>query len=94
MKNIIQILALEPRHCYFWGTHSGAEIDLIIQQGSQLRGIEVKRTTAPKITPSIRSAMQDLPLKRVDIIHAGTESFALDKKIKAIAATHLLNELH
>ena len=93
IENLIQILDVKPESCYFWATHSGAEIDLIVEQGGQLRGFEVKRTLSPKITTSIHSALKDIPLKRVDIIYLGTESFSLSQQVDAIAATRILRDM-
>ncbi len=93
LENLIRILAVEDRQCYFWGTHSGAEIDLVVQDGSGLRGFEIKRTTAPAATRSMRSALDDLNLKRIDVIHAGAHSFPLAKRIHAVAASRLLQDI-
>jgi len=62
-------------------------------RGRHRYGFEIKRTTAPRVTPSIRSALDDLQLTRVDVIHAGAESFPLTKKVRAIAAQRLLTDL-
>lgn len=93
VENLIQALGAEDRQCYFWATHSGAEIDLVVQQGGRLRGFEIKRTKAPALTRSMRSALRDLELTRIDVIHAGEESFALDKRVHAVAARRLLRDI-
>ena len=93
IETLIQALGVEDRQCYFWATHSGPEIDLVVHQGGRLRGFEIKRITAPTFTRSMRSALRDLRLTRVDIIHAGTESFALDKQVHAIVAKRLLQDI-
>jgi len=93
VENLIQTLGVEDRQCYFWATHSGAEIDLVVHNGGRLRGFEIKRTTAPVITRSMRSALRDLKLDRIDVIHAGAESFALDKRIRAVSAGRLLRDV-
>ena len=93
LENLIRILAVDDRQCYFWGTHAGAEIDLVVQDGSGLRGFEIKRTTAPSVTLSMRSALDDLNLKRIDVIHAGAQSFPLAKRIHAVAASRLLQDI-
>ena len=93
VENLIQALGVEDRQCYFWATHSGAEIDLVVHRGGRLRGFEIKRTTAPVITGSMRSALRDLELSRIDVIHAGAESFALGKQVHAVAARRLLRDV-
>ncbi len=93
VEALIQALGVDDRQCYFWATHSGAEIDLVVHHGGRLRGFEIKRTTVPTVTPSMRSALRDLGLGRIDIIHGGTQSFALDKKVHAVAAKRLLQDI-
>lgn len=51
---------------YFWATHEGAELDLLIVRGRRRLGFEIKRTTAPEITKSMRIALADLRLDRLD----------------------------
>ncbi len=87
---IEQIVMMEPHdEAYFWATHQGAEIDLIIRRGDQLLGVECKRTDAPGMTPSIRIALEDLGLERVAIIYPGNKRFPLAKKVEAIPLEEL-----
>lgn len=92
VENLIQVLDVEERDCFFWGTHTGAEIDMIVNSGGRLRGFEIKRTASPRITGSIRSALEDLKLDRVDIIYPGCENFALSERVNAISASTILSE--
>jgi hypothetical protein len=78
-----------PGECFFWATHGGAELDLLVVRGRNRWGFEVKRTTAPTITPSMRIALADLRLKRLDVIHAGEHTFPLDRQIRAVALSRL-----
>ena len=93
IENLIQGLGLDARQCHYWATHSGAEIDLVVQRGSRLRGFEIKRTSAPTLTRSMRSAMEDLGLSRLDVIHAGDHTFPLSRDAQAVSAAHLLGEM-
>lgn len=93
IENIIQILGMDERHCYFWATHGGAEIDFVVYKKGSLRGFEIKRTSSPKITSSMRIAMEDLNLSQLDVIHAGSRTFQLDERIRAVAADRLLEEI-
>jgi uncharacterized protein len=73
-----QILMTQPHdQAYYWATHQGAEIDLILQRGDKLYGIECKRKDAPRITPSIRVAQEDLGLSKVIIVYPGEKRFSL-----------------
>ncbi|MYF30074.1 MAG: ATP-binding protein [Gammaproteobacteria bacterium] len=94
MENIIRTLGVEERQCYFWAAHAGAEIDLVVPDRSgRLRGFEIKRTSSPGVTRSMRTAMADLDLRSLDLIHAGDETFPLAKGIRAVAAARLLDDL-
>ena len=75
--------------CHYWATHAGAELDLLVVRGRQRRGFEIKRTSAPAVTPSMRHALTDLGLERIEVIHAGAQSFPLAERIFAVAAQDL-----
>ncbi|MDP2955540.1 MAG: ATP-binding protein [Longimicrobiales bacterium] len=77
-------LGARPGEAYFWGTHSGAELDLIVVRGSTRLGFEFKRTSAPSVTHSMRTALADLELQRLDVIHGGRETFPLSDRIRAV----------
>jgi predicted AAA+ superfamily ATPase len=83
IEQVIQRLRVPAAACHFWATHAGAALDLLVVRGGVRLGFEVKRTMAPKVTPSMRAALADLRLKRLHVIHAGTESFPLSKRIQA-----------
>jgi len=82
---IEQILMSEPHdEAYFWATHQGAEIDLLLRRGDKMLGVECKRSDAPGITPSIRIALDELKLSRIAVIHPGNKRFPLSDRIEAI----------
>jgi hypothetical protein len=56
-------------------------------------GFEIKRTEEPRITPSMRSALADLKLERLDVIHAGKETYTLGPRIRAVAFARLATDL-
>lgn len=82
---IEQVLASE-RHdaAYFWATHQGAEIDLLLSRGDRLFGVECKRADAPRLTPSIRIALQDLSLDRVAVVYPGATRYPLGDRVEAV----------
>jgi uncharacterized protein len=77
-------LGAHPRECFFWGLHSGAELDLLVVRGRSRLGFEMKHTDAPEVTPSMRSALENLRLSHLYVIHAGEETFRLASKITAL----------
>jgi len=78
---------------YFWGTYAGAELDLLIMRGNQRLGFEVKRTVAPTVTPSMRIALEDLQLERIDVLHAGRETFPLAERIRAVSTHRMWTDI-
>jgi len=93
LEQAISILGARPDQCFFWATHAGAELDLLVTVGNRRRGIEFKRTNAPKLTPSMRIAVDDLKLDSLDVVHAGEHSFSLGAKVRAVAAERMLADL-
>lgn len=69
----------------FWATHGGSELDAFLNLEGRRIGIEIKYTDAPRITKSMRGAMEDLRLDHAYIIYPGEKSFPLDKKIEALS---------
>ncbi len=74
----------------FWSTHGGAELDLRLEVGGRLIGFEIKRTDRPSTTKSMHSALADLGLDHLVIVHAGRHRFALAERITAVGAVDLL----
>ena len=94
LGQVIRRLEVRGDECYFWATHGGAELDLLVIRGRKRLGFEFKRTSSPIVTPSMRSALTDLNLQSLSIIHAGETTFQLGKKIQAISLSRLLDDLH
>lgn len=85
IETVITRLGARPEETYFWATHAGAEIDLVIVRGRRRLGFEIKRTVAPRVTRSMRIALEDLSLEQLDVIHAGEGTFPLAERIRAVA---------
>ena len=93
LEQVVQRIGARSEELFFWATHSGAELDLLVVRGNHRWGFEFKRTVAPKVTRSMRIAMEDLRLDRLDVIHAGEETFPMAKGIRAMAMDRLLDDL-
>jgi predicted AAA+ superfamily ATPase len=94
LSNVVERLGADwGREAYFWGTYAGAEIDLVIIRGNLRLGFEVKRTSAPSLTPSMRIAMEDLGLERIDVLHAGRETFPLAEGIRALPTHRIWTDI-
>jgi uncharacterized protein len=86
------ITLLDLRDPAFWATQAGAELDLRAEVGRRVVGIEVKRTDRPAVTPSMRSALVDLQLDAIFVVHAGSHPTRLAPKVIALPAWDLLNQ--
>ncbi len=82
---IEQVLASEPHdEAFFWATHQGAEIDLVLRRGQRLVGVECRRADAPRMTPSLRIALADLELDRVAVLYPGTQRYPIAERVEAV----------
>ena len=93
VRQIIHLLATRPDQCFHWSTYSGAELDLLVAAGNRRYGFEVKRTEAPRLTTSMRSALETLDLQRLDVVHAGQRLYQLAPRVRALPAAQLSTEL-
>jgi predicted AAA+ superfamily ATPase len=94
MSQVIRQLGARAEECYFWGTHAGSELDLLVVSGRLRLGFEIKRSSSPRLTPSMRNALKDLKLRSLDVIHAGERTFCLAKRIRALAFPSLLEDIN
>jgi uncharacterized protein len=86
---IARRLKATPDECFFWGVHTGAKLDLLVVRGRSKLGFEIKLTDAPRMTRSMHSALSDLKLDRLDVVHAGRETFALGDRVRAVSMHRL-----
>jgi predicted AAA+ superfamily ATPase len=93
LGEVLARLGARTEESYFWATHGGAELDLLVVRGKQRLGFEFKRTRAPRLSPSIRSALADLALDRLDVVHAGDHTFPLAERVRALALARLYDDL-
>jgi uncharacterized protein len=85
------IQMIEPDEAYFWGTHAGAEIDLVMVKDGRKLGVEYKREDAPRLTPSMRIALDDLKLERIAVVYPGVRQYSLHDQVNAIPLKALVN---
>ena len=93
ISQLMALLKVGFRDAYFWATQQGAELDLLVFDGGRRRGFEVKRTTAPVVSASMRSALSTLKLAQLDVVHAGNDTFPLGERIRAVAFRRILDDI-
>jgi predicted AAA+ superfamily ATPase len=76
--------AFRPDEAYYWATHNGAELDLLLFKNGRRIGVECKRADAPVLTASMRIAVADLKLDRLCVLYPGDKSYSLGKKVEVI----------
>jgi len=94
LQQVASILELRREELFFWATHSGAELDLVVVRGRKRWGVEFKLTAQPAVTRSMTTALEDLRLRHLFVVHAGTDSFAMAPKISAVALPRIAEDLH
>jgi hypothetical protein len=82
IEEIIKVV--QPDETYFWATHSGAELDLLLIKSGKRIGVECKRMDAPKLTSSMRTAMQDLELDKLVVVYPGIQPYPLADRISVL----------
>ncbi len=93
LRQVAAHLGATAEECFFWATHSGAELDLLWVRGRRRWGFEFKRTSSPRLTGSLRTATEALGLQKAFLVHAGNKSFPLHRRITAVAAARLLDDV-
>lgn len=76
--------ALRPAEVYFWATHHGAEIDLVLFKGGKRIGVECKPADAPTLTPSRRIALADLKFDQLIVVYPGERRYRLNKRVEVV----------
>jgi predicted AAA+ superfamily ATPase len=89
-----QILSrIGERDAYFWATHAGAELDLVVIRRGKRWGFEFKYSDAPLLTKSMKTAMHDLKLQRLWVVYPGNDHYSLGKAIDCTGLTELYPHL-
>lgn len=93
LQQVAARLGAKPDECYFWSTYSGAELDLLVVRGRQRLGFEFKYSETPQVTSSMRTALSDLKLDELVVVHGGSRSWPMADGIRAVAAGQLLQQV-
>ena len=90
LEEIIRAQQVRPESCYYWRTHAGAELDLLIDDFGVRSGFEFKYSEAPRLTKSMKIAIEDLKLPHIYVIYPGTDEYPLSDNITAIGLQRYL----
>jgi predicted AAA+ superfamily ATPase len=89
LEHILRFHRVQPGEAFFWGTHAGAELDLLVVRGDRRFGFELKYADAPRTTKSMRVAMDDLKLERLWVVYPGETNYGLDERIEVVGLRNL-----
>jgi len=82
--------AYRPDEAYYWATHTGAELDLLLFHRGRRIGVECKRMDAPQLTPSMRTALTDLKLDHLTVVYPGEQPYSLAKNVEVVPLAHMV----
>jgi hypothetical protein len=91
LEQVLAATGAAPDERWFWATHQGAELDLLLVRGRRRLGFEFKRASAPTLTKSMRIALHDLGLDRLDVIYPGAEPYSLAERVRVVPVTGIFD---
>lgn len=89
IENIASVLT-EGTPMNFYRSAAGAEIDLLVQVNGETWAIEIKRSTAPRLSRGFHIACEDLGVSRRIAVHGGDTPFSLGQGVEAFPLRDLL----
>lgn len=84
LEEIVRAFRAGSEDVYFWATHAGAELDLLVLHNGKMLGFEVKYAEAPTLTKSLRAAKESLDLDRLFVVYPGDKTFPLAEDVLAM----------
>jgi len=79
----------DPDDAYFWATHAGAELDLLLFKDGRRYGVEAKHQDAPRLTTSMRNALEDLRLEHFTVLYPGSRAYSLARRASVLPLSAL-----
>lgn len=79
----------DERKAWFWASHGGAELDLLLMPGRNRYGIEFKYSEAPAATRSMAIAIEDLRLEHLWIVTPGRHEYPISEQISVLPLTQI-----
>jgi hypothetical protein len=89
LEELIGVSGLRPESFSFYRTHAGAEADLVWSSGTRRYGAGIKFADVPRITPSMRHAIEDCRLDSLLVVYPGDAEYALAENIRVVPALRI-----
>ena len=94
IENIINVCSEKQFQPYFYRTHSGAEIDLLlVKAGVPKIAIEIKLSLAPKVEKGFHIACEDLQVEQRFVVYPGKDTYLLSGNVQVISLEGLALKL-
>ena len=89
---IEQVLrGLRPRNAWFWASHGGGEVDLLVVVEGRRIGFEVKFNEAPTITRSMHDVVETVRLDHLFVVCPTTHEYPASERISVLPATRVVD---
>ena len=89
---IEQVLrALRPRNAWFWASHGGGEVDLLVVVEGQRIGFEVKFNEAPTITRSMHQVVDTVRLDHLFVVCPTAHEYPASERISVLPAARVVD---
>ncbi|MEP2348295.1 MAG: ATP-binding protein, partial [Algoriphagus sp.] len=76
---------------YYYKTHDGAEIDLLIRRNNQwLAAAEIQFSLSPNLTKGTYLAMEDLGIEKLHVVIPREENYPMAKNIQVVGIIHFI----
>ena len=93
LEETIRAIEVGADEVWFWGTHGGAELDLLVTADGRRLGFEIKYTASPRVTKSMRAAIDTLKLDRLVVVYPGDRRLTLAENVEALGLADLVQAL-
>lgn len=93
LENILSVMP-EGATSWFYRTAAGAEIDLVIEQGSRQRvAIEIKRSLAPSVSKGFHVGCEDITATCRYVVYPGSEQYPVSNGVIMMPLVDMMTEL-
>ena len=92
LEQIIRLAGAE-RDAYFYKTHGGAELDLLLIRNGKRFGFEVKYEDAPRLSKSMHIVAADLKIEKLWVVYPGETAFPLAERVEALPLSQCMDAL-
>ncbi len=92
LEEVIRNLHVDQEDCYFWATHQGGKLDLLIYRDGEKHGYEFKYADAPSMTKSMHSSIESLNLSKLRVIYPGTKDYQLQENVEVTSFSNFIKQ--